>query len=65
MWEAYNICERFKIYFNGEGATDFQYNKIDTYVKWNTLNDSSYRLSLFLIKILHRSAYITLNTRNY
>ena len=31
--EAHNIRERVKIYFNGEGATDFQYNQIDTYVK--------------------------------
>ena len=60
--EAYNICERFKIYFNGEGAVDFHYNEIDTYVE---LNDLSYRLTLLLIKILHRSAYIILNTRNY
>jgi len=33
MRETYNICERFKIYFNGEGAIDFQYNKIDTYIE--------------------------------
>jgi len=63
--EAYNIRERFKIYFNGEGAVDFHWNQIDTYVELNTLNDVSYRLSLFLITILHRSAYIILNTRNY
>jgi len=63
--EAYNIRERFKIYFNGEGAVDFQYNQLDTYVEWNTLNDLSYRLSLFLIKILYRGAYIIFNTRNY
>ena len=30
--EAYNIRERFKIYFNGEGAVYFKYNQIDTYV---------------------------------
>ena len=53
-----------QIYFNGEGAVDFQYNQIDTYVEWNTLNDLSYKLSLFIINILHRSAYIILNTRN-
>jgi hypothetical protein len=31
--EAYNIRERFKIYFNGEGAVDFQYSQLDTYVE--------------------------------
>jgi len=31
--EAYNIHERFKIYFNGEGAADFQYNQIHTYIE--------------------------------
>jgi hypothetical protein len=31
--EAYNIRERFKVYFNGEGAVDFQYNQIDTCVE--------------------------------
>ena len=31
--EAYNIRERFKIYFNGERAVDFQYNQLDTYVE--------------------------------
>ena len=54
-----NIRERFKIYFNGEGAVHYQNNKIDTYVESNALNDLSSRLSLFLNKILHRSAYIT------
>jgi len=37
--EAYNIRERFKIYFNREGAVDFQYYQIDTYVELNTLNN--------------------------
>ena len=62
-WEVYNSRERFKIYFNGEGAVDFQYNQIDTYVEWNTLNDLSHRLSLFLIKILHRSAPVITNVK--
>ena len=31
--EAYNTRERFKIYLKGEGAVDFQYNQIDTYVE--------------------------------
>ena len=31
--EAYKIRERFKVYFNGEGAVDFQYNQIDTCVE--------------------------------
>jgi len=55
--EAYNICERFKVYFNGEGAVDFQYNQIDTCAEW------WYRISLFVIEILHRSAYIILHLR--
>ena len=31
--EADNIRERFKIYFNGEGAVDFRRNQIETYVE--------------------------------
>ena len=31
--ESYNIRERIKLYFNGEGAVNFQYNQIDTCVE--------------------------------
>jgi hypothetical protein len=33
MGEAYNIRERFRVYFKGEGAVDFQHNQIDTCVE--------------------------------
>jgi hypothetical protein len=31
--EGYNIRERFKVYFKGEGAVYIQYNQIDTCVE--------------------------------